>query len=261
MDEFESFAWFDDSLMDSVFNHLGISKDATPPNISDMLSKTEYESKLHGLDPNTGQAYPGQLKMNRKWGQPYSEDDISTMAMVELFNKNSGMSGNEFAVFLSSDDGKKQLDELKAKYMDQYPLFKDSEGNQISPDKINLNQKRDLANYFMTDIGNRMHQMTHGIYYPDSSTKSVKKTGAVSDEFNALYNVILPKLMLIRKMQHYKTQEQIMKQYSMNNQQLAQYLVKLMDDTEKDIQEYLKKGNLISPLIGPNNFMKLNMNG
>lgn len=245
MDEYESPMWPDQSLLDSVFSQLGISKDG-------VVDDSDYAKKLQGL---TGEPY-NKLEMTRYHGEPLSDDDITTMAMVELFNNNSGMTSEQFAEFLQGD-GKSQLEELKKKYMDKYPLFKDKSGNPI--EQINLSQKKDIANYFMTDVGKRMHQVTHGVYYPDKTSESVKKTGAASDEFEALYKVILPKLLLIRKMQHYKTQEQLMKQFGMNNTQLAQYLVKLMNDAEKDIQNYLKKGVLISPLLG-RNYLKLYMN-
>lgn len=271
--EYDISMWPDQSLLDSVFGHLGISEKGDwktgDPTLT-MLGKQNFGKTLQGYD-STGKPYAdGRLKMTRFNGHPYSDDDITTMAMVQLINKHPELkTGEAIAKFLK--DNESELENIKKELMDKIPLFKvtDDSGNQVSiqPGQVNLSQKKDLANYFMTDVGKRMHQVTHGSYYPvpnDSSNwdegGTVKKTGAASDEFEAVYKIILPKLLLIRKMQYFKTQEQLMKQYGLNKTQLAQYLVKLMDDTEKDIQKYLKNGVLISPLMGQN-YLKLNMNG
>lgn len=250
----------DESLLDSVFGSLGISPDGVVSiDVSDIEGAKQYSKLLQGQKLPEG-APQDVLQMQRTFGDKYTQDDITTMALMDFYNKHSDLSGEELQVLIQSDVGQKELKELEQEYKDKYPMFQKADGNFYGPgEQLSLNQRNDLANYFMTDAKQRMNNLVHGTYYGDATTESVKKTGAVNDEFGELYHNILPKLLLIRKLQYVKTQEELMKQYGLDHSHLAQYLMKLMNDAEKEMQQYLSKGVLISPLMGQN-YLKLHMN-
>lgn len=250
----------DETLLNSVFASLGISPEGVATfDVSDIEGAKMYGKLLKGQ--KYSEDIPKDiLKMRRNFGQKYSEDEITTKALMDFYHKHSNLSSDELQKLAQSDEGQKEIEELKNKYKDQYPLFQKSDGNFYKPgEQISLSQRNDLANYFMSNINKNMHNLIHGTYYPDDATESVKKTSAVKDEFDELYNNILPKLLLIRKLKYIQTQKELMQQYGYDYSHLAQYLMNLIKETEKEMQQYLSKGILISPLMGQN-YMKLYMN-
>jgi hypothetical protein len=256
MEDYYSPVWPDESLLDSVFGSLGITPDGTV-NIdkSDIEQIKLFSQKLMGhTEP------PNIIKMNRNFGQQYDPDEIKTKALMDFYHKHSNLTGDELQKLVQSEEGQRELQDLENQYKDKYTMFKNKDGEFYQPgQQVNLQQRNDLARYFMRSANDRMHQLIHGTYYGDDESQSVKKTRAVSDEFDALYNNILPKLLLLRKLKYIQNQQQLMEQYKLDHNHLAQFIVKLMNDAEKEMKEYLNKGVLISPLMGQH-YLKLYMN-
>lgn len=111
----------------------------------------------------------------------------------------------------------------------------------IDSDKINGELMHDLARYQLDNVNKDMYDM----FYRGSNGQNKSD---ISYEFNQLFNVILPKLIIIKKMNLLSAQKDILEGYGYKHDDLKQFLANLLNETEAEIKKYLNNGHFIQPM-------------
>lgn len=103
----------------------------------------------------------------------------------------------------------------------------------------------DLAQYQINATGKELF---------DTLYNSTRNDNDIAHEFNMLFNVILPKLIVIRKMNTLAAQRDVIEGYGYKHDDLKQYLAHLLNEAEGTIKKYLGKGHFVQP-VGNNRML------
>jgi len=110
----------------------------------------------------------------------------------------------------------------------------------LGTDKMTGEMMHDLGQYYVNEAS---QEMFNTFYNPNYDT-------GISNEFNQLFSVILPKLIVIRKMNTLAAQKDSLEGYGYKHDDIKQYLANLLHETEASIRKYLGKGQFFHPLDG-----------
>jgi len=105
----------------------------------------------------------------------------------------------------------------------------------------------ELVQYQMTKNNKEMRELLQGSVNLDTGRV---EQDSIATHYNYLFNVIRPKLILIKRVKALLQQNQIYRAYHSGNQDLVQYLVHLIQNAEKDLKKYMLNMNLMMGLRG-----------
>ena len=109
----------------------------------------------------------------------------------------------------------------------------------------------DLAQYQVKATGKEVF---------DTLYNSTKNNNDIANEFNILFNEILPKLIIIKKMRTLQAQHDVIEGYGYKHDDLKQYLAHLLNEAETTIKKYLQRGNFVQPIGNNRMFMRYMFN-
>jgi len=117
--------------------------------------------------------------------------------------------------------------------------------------QLDAQMQIELVQYQMDKNNQDMQQLLQGTGEFDEATERTVYKNGLANHYNYLFNVIRPKLILIKRIKTLLQQKQIYEAYHSGDQDLVQYLVHLIRQAEKDLKKYMKNYQMLMGLKGP----------